>query len=75
MLMCLNFPAPFRLAMAKAADESAVGLIEQTMAVLNKFYEDNGLALAQIASKASQSETQEMSQAPGEAPPPPPSCR
>merc|ERR1719456_1149703 len=41
----------------KAADESAVGLIEQTMAVLNKFYEDNGLALVQ---------------APGEAPPPPP---
>ena len=41
----------------KAADESAVGLIEQTMAVLNKFYEDNGLALFQ---------------APGEAPPPPP---
>merc|ERR1719487_1609047 len=41
----------------KAADESAVALIEQTMAVLNKFYEDNGLALVQ---------------APGEAPPPPP---
>ena len=41
----------------KAADESAVGLIEQTMPVLNKFYEDNGLALFQ---------------APGEAPPPPP---
>ena len=41
----------------KAADESAVGLIEQAMAVLNKFYEDNGLALFQ---------------APGEAPPPPP---
>jgi chromosome segregation ATPase len=41
----------------KAADESAVGLIEQTMAVLNKFYEDNGLALVQ---------------APGDAPPPPP---
>jgi predicted nucleic acid-binding Zn-ribbon protein len=41
----------------KAADESAVGLIEQTMAVLNKFYEDNGLALVQ---------------GPGDAPPPPP---
>merc|ERR1719262_1012325 len=36
----------------KAADESAVGLIEQTMAVLSKFYEDNGLALTQTAAEA-----------------------
>merc|ERR1719265_2031798 len=48
----------------KAADESAVGLIEQTMAVLSKFYEDNGLALAQVDAPPSVSA--------GEAPPPPP---
>jgi len=45
----------------KAADESAVGLLEQTMAVLKKFYEDNDLALVQRGKKQ-----------PGEAPPPPP---
>merc|ERR1719262_1761015 len=50
----------------KAADESAVGLIEQTMAVLSKFYEDNGLALAQT------SEAAPPAVAAGEAPPPPP---
>merc|ERR1719262_886283 len=50
----------------KAADESAVGLIEQTMAVLSKFYEDNGLALAQT------SEDAPPAVAAGEAPPPPP---
>merc|ERR1719174_3147138 len=45
----------------KAADESAVGLIEQTMAVLSKFYEDNGLALVQKPEVSA-----------GAAPPPPP---
>merc|ERR1719352_20419 len=50
----------------KAADESAVGLIEQTMAVLSKFYEDNGLALAQT------SEAAPPAVSAGEAPPPPP---
>jgi len=49
----------------KAADQSAVGLIEQTMAVLNKFYEDNGLAFAQVESRQPQVEA-------GAAPPPPP---
>merc|ERR1719265_1731602 len=48
----------------KAADESAVGLIEETMAVLSKFYEDNGLALAQVDAPPAVSA--------GEAPPPPP---
>merc|ERR1719409_2016307 len=50
----------------KAADESAVGLIEQTMAVLSKFYEDNGLAFAQTTEDAPPTVTA------GEAPPPPP---
>jgi DNA repair exonuclease SbcCD ATPase subunit len=45
----------------KAADESAVGLIEQTMAVLSKFYEDNDLALLEKPEVAA-----------GAAPPPPP---
>merc|ERR1719161_2470847 len=45
----------------KAADESAVALIEQTMAVLKKFYEDNGLALVQQPQVDA-----------GAAPPPPP---
>jgi hypothetical protein len=48
----------------KAADESAVGLLEQTMAVLNKFYEDNGLAFAQTDKKPEVTA--------GAAPPPPP---
>ena len=45
----------------KAADESAVALIEQTMAVLKKFYEDNDLALVQQPQVDA-----------GAAPPPPP---
>merc|ERR1719420_242979 len=56
---------------AKADDEAAIKLIGASKDVLEKFYEDNGLALAQLANKRSQTETQE-SQAPGEAPPPPP---
>merc|ERR1719420_2223387 len=58
---------------AKADDEAAIKLIGASKDVLMKFYEDNGLALAQMGNKVSQSEAQESSQAPGEAPPPPPS--
>merc|ERR1719265_3096637 len=49
----------------KAADESAVGLIEKTMGVLAKFYEDNGLAFAQTSEEAPPTVVA------GEAPPPP----
>merc|ERR1719272_937556 len=53
---------------AKADDEAAGVLIGKSMDVLKKFYEDNGLALAQTASRVAQPEV-----VAGEAPPPPPS--
>jgi len=53
---------------AKADDEAAGVLIGKSMDVLKKFYEDNGLALAQTASHVAQPEV-----VAGEAPPPPPS--
>merc|ERR1719235_1713702 len=56
---------------AKADDEAATKLIAAAKDVLLKFYEDNGLALAQFSGTASQKS--QASQAPGEAPPPPPS--
>jgi len=56
---------------AKADDEAAAKLIAAAKDVLQKFYEDNGLALAQTSYKAS--EQTYDAQAPGEAPPPPPS--
>jgi len=46
---------------AKADDEAAAGLIKNAKEVLEGFYKDNGLALAQLSAKA-----------PGAAPPPPP---
>merc|ERR1719253_2447790 len=54
-----------------ADDQAAAKLIGAAKDVLQKFYEDNGLALAQTSYKASADLTDE--QAPGEAPPPPPS--
>merc|ERR1719272_130309 len=53
---------------AKADDEAAGVLIGKSMDVLKKFYEDNGLALAQTGSRVAQPEVTA-----GEAPPPPPS--
>jgi hypothetical protein len=55
---------------AKADDEAAIKLIGASKDVLEKFYEDNGLAFAQTkaTSKAKQPEV-----VAGEAPPPPPS--
>merc|ERR1719161_3244248 len=54
---------------AKADDEAAAKLIQAAKDVLQKFYEDNGLALAQTAYQASQTETEtDFAQAPGEAP-------
>merc|ERR1712167_322188 len=51
---------------AKADDEAAAVLIGKAADVLAKFYEDNGLNLAQIKSHVAQA------QEPGAAPPPPP---
>jgi len=53
---------------AKADDQAAAKLISAAKDVLQKFYEDNGLALAQTASKQEVKVTE-----PGAAPPPPPS--
>merc|ERR1719345_600901 len=50
---------------AKADDEAAAVLIGKSKDVLTKFYEDNGLVLAQVHSQ--------VVQPAGEAPPPPPS--
>jgi len=50
---------------AKADDEAAAVLIGKAADVLTKFYEDNGLVLAQVHSQ--------VVQPAGEAPPPPPS--
>merc|ERR1719265_1322735 len=52
---------------AKADDEAAAALIAKSKDVLQKFYQDNGLAFAQTATRASQPEVTA-----GEAPPPPP---
>jgi len=52
---------------AKADDEAAAKLIQASKDVLQKFYEDNGLALAQTSYQESQPEVTA-----GEAPPPPP---
>merc|ERR1719316_876106 len=59
---------------AKAQDEAAAVLIGKSKDVLQKFYTDNGLALAQTGSKTTQhigSSQPEVTA--GEAPPPPPS--
>jgi len=53
---------------AKADDEAAAVLLGKAKDVLEKFYADNGLALAQTGVKAAQPEV-----VAGEAPPPPPS--
>jgi predicted nucleic acid-binding Zn-ribbon protein len=53
---------------AKSDDEAAAKLIMASKSVLEKFYQDNGLALAQTKAKAKQPEV-----VAGEAPPPPPS--
>jgi hypothetical protein len=55
---------------SKADDEAAAVLIGKAKDVLQKFYEDNGLALAQTGSHVS---LQSGTGQPGEAPPPPPS--
>merc|ERR1719159_415964 len=54
----------------KADDEAAAVLIGKSKQVLEKFYADNGLALAQTSSRIAE---HAGSGAPGEAPPPPPS--
>merc|ERR1719262_85414 len=53
---------------AKADDEAAAVLIGKAGDVLAKFYEDNGLVLAQVKQHAAQPEVEK-----GAAPPPPPS--
>merc|ERR1719160_2149753 len=59
---------------AKADDEAAAILIGKSKDVLQKFYEDNGLAFAQIRSHAAQhSGSAQPEIKAGEAPPPPPS--
>jgi len=61
---------------AKADDEAAAKLIMAAKDVLQKFYEDNGLALSQTAARVYQTENEAASQpevVAGEAPPPPPS--
>merc|ERR1719473_1712342 len=58
----------------KADDEAAMGLIQNSMDVLAKFYEDEGLALVQThraTATMTVAQPPEMSAA-GEAPPPPP---
>merc|ERR1719386_565182 len=52
---------------SKADDEAAAVLIAKSKAVLEKFYSDNSLTLAQTRSRATQPEV-----VAGEAPPPPP---
>merc|ERR1719265_1854224 len=52
---------------SKADDEAAAVLIAKSKAVLEKFYSDNSLTLAQTRSRATQPEVTA-----GEAPPPPP---
>merc|ERR1719378_1446739 len=52
---------------AKADDEAAAVLIGKSKDVLEKFYQDNGLALAQTGKRVAQPEV-----VAGEAPPPPP---
>merc|ERR1719182_1006132 len=59
---------------AKAQDEAAAVLIGKSKDVLQKFYTDNGLALAQTGSKTSQrTGSSQPEVTAGEAPPPPPS--
>merc|ERR1719311_1280438 len=47
---------------AKADDEAAAKLIAAAKDVLQEFYEDNGLALAQLAQKVHRSETEAVAQ-------------
>jgi hypothetical protein len=55
---------------AKSDDEAAAQLIMASKSVLEKFYQDNGLALAQTKAKAKAKQPEVVA---GEAPPPPPS--
>merc|ERR1719158_947566 len=59
---------------AKADDEAAAVLIGKSKDVLEKFYSDNGLALAQTGSRVSQTKSgvAQPEVVAGEAPPPPP---
>merc|ERR1719235_330243 len=58
---------------AKADDVAAAGLVQKTMDVLKKFYEDEGLALAQAHTSHKRAhEVQAPTVVAGEAPPPPP---
>merc|ERR1719456_1375456 len=58
---------------AKADDEAAAVLIGKSKDVLEKFYQDNGLALAQTGSHVAQSSGSAQPEVTaGEAPPPPP---
>merc|ERR1719316_1548284 len=54
---------------AKADDEAAAVLIGKSKDVLEKFYSDNGLALAQTGSRVRVAQPEVVA---GEAPPPPP---
>merc|ERR1719388_501280 len=54
---------------AKADDEAAAVLVGKSKDVLEKFYSDNGLALAQVKSHAHVAQPEVAA---GEAPPPPP---
>merc|ERR1719235_2978927 len=59
---------------AKADDEAAAVLIGKSKDVLEKFYTDNGLALAQTGSRVAQhGGSAQPEVVAGEAPPPPPS--
>merc|ERR1719387_785090 len=58
---------------AKSDDVAAAGLVQKTMDVLKKFYEDEGLALAQAHTSHKRAhEVQAPTVVAGEAPPPPP---
>merc|ERR1719453_1323165 len=59
-------------AAAKSMDEQAAQLVQKSMDVLAKFYQDEGLALVQKRATRRSSQPPEMTAA-GEAPPPPPS--
>jgi multidrug efflux pump subunit AcrA (membrane-fusion protein) len=59
-------------AAAKTMDEQAAQLVQKSMDVLAKFYEDEGLALVQKRATVHVQQPPEMTAA-GEAPPPPPS--
>jgi len=60
-------------AAAKSMDEAAAQLVQKSMDVLAKFYQDEGLTLMQARSKVKKGQQPPEMTAAGEAPPPPPS--